>query len=235
MENFKWTDEIVEKYAEVYRFSSSRTSIKQFKEDYLPKKDYEILTYKHIVLSNELDKNIIIDKMSKHFEYAHGCPNDFKIHSVLRLSDGEVFTVGDKIQEEDGVYVIDAFWENYGGNDLWFSYNQRKKYGSSLDSAKKVKEPLFTTEDGKAIYANKHFWYVGDAWNVCETWLLENEQWEERLKPKSFSTKEAAEDWILHNKPCLISLNEIELIGKLTDFRIELGREELKELIKSKL
>ena len=30
---FIWTDDLVKKYAEVYRFSSSRTSIEQFKEN----------------------------------------------------------------------------------------------------------------------------------------------------------------------------------------------------------
>lgn len=172
MEYFKWTDELVNEYNKFCIQNGSflsmfeidtkelfKVKIKNkglltpndiisayYKAHEQPKKDYEILTYQHIVLSNELDKNIIIDKTSKHFEYAHGCQNDFKIHSVRRLSDGEVFSVGDKMKEEDDVYVIDAFWKDYKGNDLWISYNQRKCYGCSLGIAKKAKEVLFTTD-----------------------------------------------------------------------------------------
>lgn len=116
-DTFIWTDELVEELIwNEYGDSAVVSKINKFKKlKQQPKEDkgWEVLTYKHITLSNELDNNIIIDKSSRHFEYAYGCPKDFCIHSVLRKSDNEVFTVGDTVifhVSKYGSFVIDNFF-----------------------------------------------------------------------------------------------------------------------------
>ena len=171
MEDFKWTDELVNEYNKFCIQNGSflsmfeidtkelfKVNIKNkglltpndiisayYKAHEQPKKNYEILTYQHIVLSNELDKNIIIDKTSKHFEYAHGCQNDFKIHSVRRLNDGEVFTLGDDfcLSPCTRTYTISSF--RIDGNLLYI--NSNNDYPVTIPHLiKKRNKPLFTTD-----------------------------------------------------------------------------------------
>ncbi len=103
----------------------------------------------------------------------------------------------------------------------------------NLADLRKPKQPLFKTEDGKDIYEKQTFWYIGDAYNICQTQCLHVDD-EDFSKTKTFSTEEAAKEYALYNKPCL-SLNEIvhtkEQYGYLGDCLCE----KLKELIKDKL
>lgn len=154
-------------------------------------KDYEILSLIE-------DKFIYLcDKYSK--DYIHQLFNTIgvNIHSVKRLSDGEIFTIGDYVEIikstnpccEKGTIEDFNFW----------LYN--------INNLKKVKQKLFTTEDGVDIYEDDYSYgvhnskfdivkikhtstvYVGD--NFIE-----------------FSTKEKAEEYVLMNKPCL-SINNV--------------------------
>lgn len=70
---------------------------------------------------------------------------NYSIHSVKRLSDGEVFTVGDKIDGPSGrneeIVKIDLDW-------IYYRSNSKKKliYTYKLKDIKKAKTPIFTTE-----------------------------------------------------------------------------------------
>jgi hypothetical protein len=144
-----------------------------------------------------------------------------KIHSVKRLSDGEVFTVGD--------YVVTA--EDYENCKTRFNINRFEikddkilVYQTSnqthcipyLSNIQKVKKPLFTTEDGvqifegDTIFSVEHTYYKiydkiagkyksSNANHPVEYWYNDD---------KYFSTKEKAEEYILLNKPCL-SINDV--------------------------
>src|SRR6185312_383711 len=76
MDNFQWTDELVKEFEIFYNkidyaitgCDPIQKVIEQFKKSKEPKKEYEILST---------------------------CPIEGEIHSVKRLSDGEVFKVGD--------------------------------------------------------------------------------------------------------------------------------------------
>lgn len=168
MENnndFVWTDELVEKYAEVYRFSSSRTSIKQFKEDFLPKKEYEIIEFIsphsgfNDVVFIKTSNGEFIPKLKKLFgsdgyyteTYLLKQPTA-KIHSVKRLSDGEVFSIDD--------YVIEKIT---GKNEDWiikeFSLKDTRCFscGMNINNIEKsdlFKKPLLSLND------------ILDAWNT---------------------------------------------------------------------
>jgi hypothetical protein len=133
-------------------------------------KDYEIISY----VAKDCDT--IIVKGPKTVGIIGNMPEDYwKIHSVKRLSDGEVFTVGDRAKtitskgshnirqfrirqrctgtDANGDYTydgIDAIWidweENCGGN--W------------LESTEKLKQRLFLTHDGKDIFVGDRIVWV---------------------------------------------------------------------------
>jgi hypothetical protein len=160
----------------------------------------------------------------------------YNIHSVKRLSDGEVFTIGDKI---NGL----AF-QNIEINEIWLNPKcntqilfNHKDEGICFLKASKARQPLFTTEDGvdrikgdEIHFVDCYFKYQGK-YIACENTL--------KLFPnrRIFSTKEAAENYIICNKPCL-SFNDAWNISnnKSSDNHyVIIDKRKLKELVKSKL
>ena len=124
------------------------------------------------------------------------------IHSVKRLSDGEVFTVG---EEEKTVGIILKI-EISGGTIFLYRYS----HSIYLQYAEKVKQPtvLLTTEDGKEItdgekiiyWCNKDF----DTYDLRAGDLGGN-----LLGCKYFSTQESRDEYIQQNKPVSISYTEL--------------------------
>jgi len=137
------------------------------------------------------------------------------IHSVKRLSDGEVFTIGDLIDFGDfgnkgfrpiGKIEVDYFdktrvtaWDGAYGKGAINKWEKASK-----------KTPLFTTEDGVEIFEGDKFYYPN-----IHIWKTIISEADKRVlifirlnKYKPFSTKEKSEEYILLNKPCL-SVNEI--------------------------
>jgi hypothetical protein len=137
----------------------------------------------------------------------------FTIHSVTRLSDGEVFTVGDEIDKWGGIIkefktdarvIVDCKGPGVVA-DVSFK----------LENIEKGKKPLFTTEDGVDIFEGDNFWLLQDTktfhlkyWNWDIMSFPNTEYLSNKLK---FSTKEAAEEYIDRNKP-IFSKNDAEEI-----------------------
>lgn len=268
-------------------------------------KDYEILSFKlhqHCIakLCNDgLYHTVLNDQIGK--TEGEMLKGEYYIHSVLRKSDGEVFTVGDKAITKYGDYGIIIEFENKF-NNIYItteSGNNRCK----LKDLKPIKKPLFTTEDGCEIYNGDKYYLVsmgslnkqlyvnrytahpkglwqsknnihlfGDIDNANEyirknTKLFTTEDGvdifegdkfycitipnrydivervggdmlainEESVRKRCFSTKEAAEEYILMNKPCL-SYNDLNDLFNLNQnpFYIE-TRIHVKNLIKKRI
>lgn len=130
-----------------------------------------------------------------------------KIHSIRRESDGEVFTLGDKIfQGKDHEAICK------------FSITEDKKgiivYAETgmmfLPAAQKapIRKPILITEDGVEIFEGDKYWSV-----ICfdaPTVGSADYSWElDKRIHKTFSTKEAAEEYIKWNKP-MYSLNDVK-------------------------
>lgn len=168
------------------------------------------------------------------------------IHSIKRLSDGEVFTIGDKVQHKAGTDtgIINKITLEYG--ILLISYIGKYKnsegwqFTNAIRVVNHLKQPLFTTKDGVEIYKGDKFYFVtivdnkkpyrtSGIWEVCKPTIgfVYEPEYE-----KYFSTKEAAEEYVLMNKPCL-SFNDV-----LKNVIIARGLDDLsqiKQLVKSKL
>ena len=200
-------------------------------------KDYEIVS----ILLQRSDKhqihNVSEYKNTGYIEALLNC-NGNKIHSVKRLSDSEIFTIGDKVVGYNNsiakiktIYLVGEISLNIGTD---------KSEGFSLKNLKKIKKPLFTTEDGVDIFENNTSIYILDKFTIRH---IKHKDFNVISKyVKYFSTKEKAEEYILLNKPCL-SLNDLKQFFPDTYVPFKKGEsatedvntKQLEDLVKSKI
>ena len=199
-------------------------------------KDYEILSLARFC-SIKPKITDVSDYGDGYIEALLKCDNA-RIHSVKRLSDSKIFTIGDNIQYYDKNTKIKSIYYNEH-NQLSFKVEGvfaplTGVFGTS--KLEKVKEVLFTTEDGVDIFEGDEFWFVNNIKNGL--YLLNhtvakkgNDESKKVETIPDFSTKEKAEEYILLNKPCL-SINDINKLKCLTFSNWD---KFLKESVKSKL
>jgi len=155
----------------------------------------------------------------------------YNIHSVKRLSDGEIFTIGDKITGKSKYNcIINSIELNPNCSQIMFN---RLDEGIDLINAKHIKQPLFTTEDGVDVFEGMEVFVVHPTtlntiiglntieYSSYKGWLF-------------FSTKDEMEEYIIMNKPCL-SINDLLKIKNNIGCFGNTLIEKSKELVKSKL
>jgi len=199
--------------------------------------DYEILT----VNPSEENKNNTNKEAVTTWEICNKDLKYWNIHSVKRLSDGEVFTIGDRVHQvlplkDDNTWLIKEFSTK---DTRCFTI------GVNITCIEKSKTPLFTTEDGVDIFKGNEYWYVvtfdhhiGHEWkplNHVADWNGNAELMKPPLGGKQFSTKEEAEKWVLFNKPCLSINDLIYSKNAPKGYATNTIMESFKELVKSKL
>lgn len=230
---------------EDYYFNDFRVQISKYPEfwEKVEEKEYEILS---LINSKKGGCNILTDKSNiNSWSEGYG-KNIWTIYSIKRLSDGEVFTVGDKVIDtkfaENRLIIIRQFANMsyyFIKHDFGFSY---------LSCVKKVKEPLFTSEDGVDVY-------YGDKYYVAYDNNYEQKEWRFKIYEADsadecsdldlsdpyihrFSTKEKAQEYVIMNRPCL-SIKEIApIIGRCNETtKIDLDKlmVKLKALVKNKI
>jgi len=161
------------------------------------------------------------------------------ISSIKRLSDDEIFTVGDTVKTKQLSFVIDKFSINaHKPSEILLSSSEHT-FICNLNEVTKSKPILFTTEDGVDIYENDAIWVISSNFNTIYTTAFSNKYGNSKTAYKIvFSNKKAAEEYILMNKPCL-SLNDVASIypgvNKNHSNTPSHQAERLKELVKSKL
>ncbi|MFT6125768.1 MAG: hypothetical protein ACJAVA_000209 [Flavobacteriaceae bacterium] len=196
-------------------------------------KDYEIISY---LVNKKIFTENIVPLANKTY---------INIRSIKRLSDGEVFTVGDLIKRNDNTVKL----ETIELDDIWMggiviNKNIRPNGGECLETLRKGKKPLFTTEDGIDIFEGdlSGIWVGVKSCQVNQTYSNQRLQapyftalneMKTNKYYKRFSTKEAAEEYILMNKPCL-SLNDIDqMFDNTSAYRYD-QTEYLKNIVKIK-
>jgi|TARA_R110000851_G_scaffold17664_3_gene55888 hypothetical protein len=186
--------------------------------------DFQILSFK------SPDFKYILEYLPETNKYA----NDFKqvslenclkyhnIQSVKRISDNIIFKVGDYIEEGCIINIIIKNFKIYLDIKII-------KIEIELKNAIK-KEKLFCTEDGVDIYEGDYFCSVftqdygsSKAFTLVETKNATTMYKRPSNRIVDFSTKEAAEEYILMNKPCS-SIKDI----------LDINKELLKQILKNK-
>jgi hypothetical protein len=130
----------------------------------------------------------------------------------------------------------DVFWTDERVKEFVIVYNKVDKLITGVDpimqTIKEFKESrtiLFTTIDGVGIREWDEYWYVKDpdysVWRCGHTTSIS--------KYPSFSTKEAANEWVVMNKPVLSVKEVIDWAEKYQCF--DEGEDMLINMAKSKL
>lgn len=131
---------------------------------------YEILsiigTNKHPLPETILyEKDVYKGDFTPHLNNSSKC---WQIHSVKRLSDGKIFSIGDKFKYQFGggkkltIEGIQLKQDTISNTDyIWLQTDlNNPSYGTSLNYAVKVKEPLFKTVDNVEIFKGDSYWMV---------------------------------------------------------------------------
>ena len=190
-------------------------------------KEYEILSF----TPKNNKKCIYTEKESSASDWKkYNIPNsghDFlEIHSIKRINDGEIFTIGDMVKAINKTSKIESF---IFVNKLILTAKLDKvefPASYSLVYLNKTKPKLFTTEDGVDIFKGDTFYWLDKGLNIGNSGY--SKIYTNIINTLYFSTKEKAEEYILMNKRCL-SINDI--IKNTTSY----NSTELRKLVKTKI
>lgn len=155
---------------------------------------------------------------------------DFKITRVQRLSDKEIFTIGDKTNNG----IIEKF--ELSGDMIRVHFKDKGNYHVNLNTIEHSKA-LFTTEDGVDKYKGDSYYYIvtGDISSILvNKWIVmcHTVDWDNPKKVPlgaiQFHNLTPAQEYIDLNKPKYSKKQVINVLGK-KDF---IGTEYLKEQLK---
>lgn len=173
-----------------------------------------------------------------------GSAREYHIHSVKRLSDGEVFSIGDEVEWNGGYNGGILRFYVKPDEGLYFDTNNWSNvfFGDSARKIIKVvkPKPLFVTEDGVEIFEDDYYYSVGKEYN--RTGTSRGLTWYNPISgDKYFSTAEAAVEFIIINKPVL-SVKDVMGVfrnffenDKISNPTHGMIRKALKQLAKEKL
>jgi len=174
-------------------------------------KDYEILSFIHdgsfgVPLGYVVNmKNGMLDAKDQFLPESHYLNSScWKINSVKRLSDGEIFTINDKLDGFDVTAKISLF--RIENNQMKVGIRECGIVGLSACKHKPKPRSIFTTEDGKEMFEGDKYYAVYSTWlcdsfNVSKTSPLSH--------TKNFSSRELADKYIQENKPQYSKLDMI--------------------------
>lgn len=193
--------------------------------------NYQILTFKYLegfttlrdngyyvynnVLPEECSngKGATLEEMLDKSEFP-----DAEIYSVKRLSDGEIFTIGDTLvgtmSWKDGEIKIKRFVLDTINNTINIEHCTGRTYYAFKkggECVKVYKKPLFTTEDGVNIFEGGEYWFVIPRSFRVNRMINATKSSLSGGSVKRFSTKQLAEEYIDMNKP-QFSFNQIKSV-----------------------
>lgn len=207
---------IAEKFfnSELYFLGQGRKTLAEFVENQpeywqeIKEPDYEILSIRH---KDGSVKNIYTKQNSTHYDWKQyilfekGKHDFLEINSVKRLSDGEIFTIGDEYEDCDLKNQMIVEFNISSENGLLIN-------SSLLKNVNHTKKPVFTTVDGKEIFAGDPFYVYDKHFYKCintKGGQFQNERWTNYR----YANKDTVLNLVFRNTPCL-SLEDVASIYK---------------------
>lgn len=191
-------------------FHNFRLASKSEIEMLEPKKEFEILSFTlNGFLFKQVDNDLYWSTKGTFARFIEML-KDNKIHSIRRISDGEIFTIGDKVVTPDGLpFTISRLYFDSEGKKLLCNGEKTGNGHISINKIKKVKV-LFTTKDGVEIFEHGPISAVNTSyWNVEKIHSNSPYYYDNKTKLVIFYHKENAEEYVLMNKPLNISIKEL--------------------------
>jgi hypothetical protein len=211
----------------------------------VPQKEFEIMSF----IANKdigiIEKGNILKRLNqvKFTGYSGGLPVEtfeenllrngaWSIHSIKRLSDGEVFTIGDKVNHPG--YAKGWTIESFNPQGSYFDIKDTNGGMCKGDRCLYIQKhkPVFTTQDGVDIYFGDTYWYTNEDLNGSVIKMYIDETWSSGPGYLRFSTRELAEEYFLLNKRCL-SVQDVHNVIKGT-MHSSVILKQLKDLVKSR-
>ena len=143
--------------------------------------------------------------VEKDYQILKSCPIEGTIYSVERLSDGEVFTVGDKVKvyQHGSTKTITEIIINVNSlviEGIWLRLDSGSCH---MTHAIKVENPISLTHDGKDIFPEDIVWYVNKE-NFYHDYIKAYPEVKFNSDIRAyFLTEEEAKEYIIENKPAL--------------------------------
>lgn len=181
---------------------------KEFWEEVV-EKDYEILKFK------KSRTGVVTNSDWRPFG-----GEEWGIYSIRRLSDGEVFTVGDRIDSycESGCITKFELTKNNVKVHFLDDKSTHQNEWTFLNNLIKAKEKLFTTEDGVSVYDMDEVYVVDrNTFVICKYTMSRDPERGCLYIPHSnmyFSTKKLANKWVDDNRPQYSKSDIEEMINK---------------------
>ena len=172
------------------------------------------------------------EEVKSYYEIRYDSSTPVKILGVIRVNDKVVFTIGDRI--EPSVFVRDRKYTTI--DKIYFNEHNQLSYSTEKGSLPKTfpfgqdtthyKAPIFTTEDGVEIMSEEEKFYMVSyklllqsryegmlgGCNLTYDYFTYKDMTELKGGSKYFSTKAAAEQYILMNKKCISINNLLDLL-----------------------
>ena len=201
-------------------------------------KDYEITAYKYGGQIYYLENNSYFPKNNGkgYQKWFLEKSTNADIFSVRRKSDGEVFTIGDRISglSYNDRYIIGFRPERTHIIHQSQSMDTENGGYSKIQNIEHNKNPIFTTEDGVDIHKGDEYYFVGKVTNEVlknkvrtkESWLKANGDYD----AKRFADKEKAKEYIEENKP-RYSKADIKRVASLVEKHLKATNCSLEQLI----
>jgi hypothetical protein len=185
--------------------TSKTFDYKQWEE--IIEKDYEILSYYQ---NSNLQRKNIYYKSHRNWEYIEKL--NYKIHSVKRLSDGEVFTVNDRVNYMGDRYTISRFEKL---NEIFLVGIVGMQCLLNLIDIEPIKTPLFKTKDGVDIFEGDYYYWVdldkGENYLNISDKVKAHEGTKLPKSSPAFSTKKAAKSYIEFKIPLFITEDGVDV------------------------
>ena len=226
---FEWTDELVKDFV--------RENFNHNELNYLP---HAIWQFKKSKQQNTIQKDWEIVNWVWTSGGSNGIPR--KIESVRRLSDGEVFSLGDDVNFGiiEGFYICEE--EDSFCYKCMMVYFKEVRANRDISELKKANQPLFKTEDGIDVYEGDRYYVViekdGFGYETfAVAWHGQGgiESANYKNAAKFFSDKGKANEYILMNQPVL-SVNDVLAVCENNyGFLQNKLLDRLKEIAKSKI
>ena len=146
-EQFQWTNELLKEWAEYYIIHEGDNLLEKFIQSKSKTEQplWEILSYSNPNVFTDVLGGNIVDAKGSGANYA--ILKNFQIHSVKRLSDGEVFSVGDSLDWMGEIKSIEID-DKFNGGMVFINNSQKSCLSTAKKAPKEEQVPIKNTVSG---------------------------------------------------------------------------------------